>query len=471
MSKLLFVQWAVYENLGAMALAAFLKAHGHDVKLLIAPLERDYVTAASRFGPDIIGISSGTGNHIFDLALALKLKENFQCAVVMGGPHATFYPEVICKAGLDAVCRGEGEEALLEVAEAFDTGQPIDSIPNLWVKTEHGVSRNPMRRLIADLDELPFMDRSLYSQYDRVLRTGVFRVLTTRGCPYDCTFCFNHAQKKLYQALPGRYVRSRSVRNVIDELKSILSRFRVRQFRFVDDNITLDKKWLMQFLESYEREVHVHFTALCRADELDEEVIVALRESGCRNVSFGIESGNEEIRNAVLKKNLPNDTIVRAAALLHKHSLPFATYNILGLPTEGLQEALETLDINIRIRPAFANCNMLVAFPRTQIYEEAFARGLAEEVDPDLPTNLEGAIRLKDRPSIEKLQKLFALIVMAPILRRFVRPLLRLCPNRLIRRLPLLTSGVRAWRIFGASPLSVLRIGRLVRRSLRELGI
>jgi radical SAM superfamily enzyme YgiQ (UPF0313 family) len=471
MSKVLFVQGAVYENMSAMALSAFLKAHGHDVHLLVPSLERDYVAAASSYDPDIIAISSGTGSHVLDLTLALELRAHSQCTVVMGGPHATFYPETVNTPGLDAICRGEGEEAFLDLADAVDTAQPIDSIPNLWVKTDTGVSRNPVRGLIQNLDNLPFMDRSLYDRYAKVLYTGVFRVLATRGCPYDCTFCFNHAQKKLYQSGGGRYVRSRSVPNVIAELKNILSHFRVRHFRFVDDNLTLAKGWLIQLLEAYRREVRVPFTALCRADELDEDVIIALKDSGCRSVSFGIESGNERIRNSVLKKGLSNQAIVRAASLLHKHRLPFATYNILGLPTEGLSEALETLDMNIRIRPAFANCNMLMAFPGTQIYDEAHSRGLAEQVDPYLPTNLDRAIHIQDRPAIEKLQNLFALIVMVPLLRRFLRPLLRVCPNVVARRLPLLANALRAWRVFGASPFSVVRIGRHVRRSIKELGM
>ena len=148
-----------------------------------------------------------------------RIRERVDAFSAFGGPHATFFPEMIAEQGVDGVCRGEGEEALLDLVGAMERGEPVTPIPNWWIKADGHTHRNPLRPLIADLDQLPPPDRKLVYERDRYTgRSRLKHFITGRGCPYNCAYCYNQAWSALYGG-KGRLVRGRSVESVVVELR------------------------------------------------------------------------------------------------------------------------------------------------------------------------------------------------------------------------------------------------------------
>ena len=142
-------------------------------------------------------------------------------------------------------------------------------------------------------------------------------------------------------------MRVRAISHVLDELKQIKNKYRPTCFFFHDDTFGFNKDYDVEFLTAYKKQVDLPFACLIRADLASEGYIKLLKETGCYMVSFGIESGNEALRKKVLKKQIGDEHILRCAALLHQHKIPFNTFNMVGLPDETLTHVWDTIDINI----------------------------------------------------------------------------------------------------------------------------
>ncbi|MDP2688746.1 MAG: radical SAM protein, partial [Deltaproteobacteria bacterium] len=355
MARVAFVQNIAFEYLGVMFLSAMLKKHGHVVEMFIPGDEDRACREIEAFRPDIIGFPCTTGAHIWALKFAARVKERTGALTVFGGAHATYFPALIDEPPVDVICRSEGEYALLEIADKHDRGEDFSGTLNCWAKKDGQVVRNGQRPLVEDLDELPFPDRELYSKKYPFLDRSQKAFIGGRGCPFDCTFCFNHALIKLYQG-KGKAVRYRSVANLIAEIKEVKRRYKLRTVYMQDDTFILNKKWFAEFVRVYPKEVGLPFVCLIRADLADEETIRGLAEAGCKNVFFGVETGGEDLRNSLLKKKVTDDEIKKVAGLLKKYRIRFRTYNILGLPGETFDDALRTVEINAEIGTDYPWC-------------------------------------------------------------------------------------------------------------------
>jgi anaerobic magnesium-protoporphyrin IX monomethyl ester cyclase len=436
MARLVFVQNIEYPFLGPMHISSVLKCHGHQCEALIGQRVDDFLPILEQTRPQLIGFPVMTGMHRWAREISLAVKTRLPQAVILwGGPHATFMPDVIREDGIDIVCRGEAEEAVLELANAVQAGTPYDTIANLWVKKPDGtLVRNPVRPLVENLDALPSPDRDLYGRYPNVGSATTQVFMAGRGCPFDCTFCFNHQFRELYRR-KGRLVRYRSVRNVLDEIKTIRSRLDLRHVYFNDDTFILNRRWIEEFTDAYKRECPLPFTCLIRADLASEDVIRRLAEAGCRSVFFGIETGNEARRTGLLKKRLTDAQIVETARCLRKHEIKFRTYNILGLPGETLQDAFQTVEMNIRVRASYPWAAIFMPYPGTELGDQSKRMGL---LDPrfgadavDVTFHSASSLRIEHRREIENLHKFFQTAVLMPWTIPVIRRLIRLPPNRL----------------------------------------
>ena len=239
MAKVLFVipgSIFRHEPLGVMYLSGVLKEVGHETDLVIDG-EEDLVLAARHFKPDIVAFSVITGSQARAIELSKRIKGTLSDSIlcVMGGPHATFFPKVIYKEGIDGVCRGEGELAMLELANRLDAGQDI---ANWWMKIGGQAFRNPVRPLIENVDAIPFPDRDLVTKYRRSSQGQVKCFITARRCPFDCSYYFNHAYRRLYRG-KGKVVRRRSVDNVIEEIEEVRNRYDIVLIFFSDDTFNI----------------------------------------------------------------------------------------------------------------------------------------------------------------------------------------------------------------------------------------
>ncbi len=380
MTRVLFVQDVLYESFGPLVLSAVLKRRGHDcdLKVLAADRRSGVLEAIDSFRPQVLAFSISSFGYRWAVDLAREVKERSDVLTVVGGPHPTYFPEVVREAGIDLGCRGEGELALADLADAVDAGRDPREIPNLTYVGEAGeVVQNPLRPLIEDLDQLPFADRSLLFRHPALGKLSYKRFMVGRGCPYGCTYCFNRAAQKMYRGL-GRYVRHRSPDNVIAEIEEVRRRWGLATVGFIDDTFTTDKRWLLAFLDRYRAEIGVPFTCLTRVNEVDEEVAGALAAAGCHYVSFGLEVGNERIRTEVLKRRMSDAEIRAKAALLHRAGIPFLTFNMFGVPGETAEDGLRTVRLNADIGTDLVGTSVFTPLHGTDIYDTSLREGLLE---------------------------------------------------------------------------------------------
>ena len=395
-----------------MILFAVLKKNGHKCEILIDSLEKDLMKEIKSFNPDIVGFSIVSTRWPWAKDLAKIIKSEFKKPILMGGSHPTFFPEIINEDFIDIVCVGEGEYAILELCNKLEKNEDITEIKNLWVKKEGRIYKNPVRDLIENLDSLPYADYSLYKKYTFLRNQDYGIFMTSRGCPYNCTFCFNKMYNKIYRG-KGKVLRTRSVSNIIDEIKTtISSNKKINHIWFYDDTFILkSKKWLSEFLRRYKQEIGLSFSATARADLVDEEIIKMLKMAGCNAIRLGIESANPSLREKVLKKGITNKQIINAVNIIKNNKIKLQVYNILGIPEETLDNALETYELSYRIHPQHAWCSLMQPYPKTEIMEIAKEQNLIrrdysfDELDSSYFNTT--PLNINNKKEICNLQKLF----------------------------------------------------------------
>jgi len=426
--KILFIYTYEYlEPLGIMQLSSFLKQNNHSCYFIDLKLERDYMREIKNISPDIIAYSITTGRHRFYQRFNKNLKKEIKFFAIFGGPHCTFFPDFIEEEGVDAICRGEGEFAFLELANNLEEGRDITRIENVWVKSSGKVYKNEVRDLIDDLDILPFPDRELVNKYNHYKKMHMRFVLSGRGCPYRCTYCFNHVYNRLYKD-KGRVIRKRSVENVIAELKAIKNKYKPTKLHFMDDTFNLDHQWLLKFCEAYAKEIHMPLYAMLRLNLVREDVVKALRDAGLVVAVSSIESGNDHMRNSILKRDMSEKQIIEANDLFNKYGFRILLQNIVGLPDETLEMAFETLRLNIRCRPSYGWVSVFQPYPMTELCEYARGKGY---YDGDIEVSeasifKRSILKMKDIKKIERLHHLFSLGVAFPLLVPLIRLLVHL---------------------------------------------
>lgn len=444
MANFLFVQDILFDYFGPMYVSAILKSKGHSCDLLVLAEEKNIFSKIAAINPQALLISTMTGPHKTYLQFIREFKKQFRIPVVMGGPHATFFPEVLHSPEIDYLCVGEGEGFIADFADAIMSGKHLTDIPNLGYKRKGKIVYNPVRNLIADLDSILFPDRELYyRRYPKLAQYPTKRFFGTRGCPYKCTFCFNHAYILTY-AGKGIYIRRRSAKNIIAEILEVHMKYPIQTVRFPDDSFTINKSWLLEFLSLYKEKIPLPFTCLTRGNELDDEVVAALKEANCINVFFGIETGNEKYRNEVLSKALSNRDIIKAAKNLRKYKISFGTYNMIGLPGETLDDAFNTIRLNAKIKSQLPTCTILQPYPKTAIANYATLHGYlrADYTADDFSFMSSGSIlKLPFINELVNLNSFFLTAVRFPSLIPVIKILIKLPPNPLFRALSFISMG------------------------------
>lgn len=438
MAKLIFIQDVPFESFGIEFLSSYLKSKGHTVDLIILNQEGkkfDPVVFLKKEQPDVVAFSITTIDHKWSTELARKIKTELSTTLtVFGGAHPTIYPDMINEDGVDIICRGEGEYPLAEVMENIDKGiQDHTKILNLYVKTQDGhIFRNPLRSLISDLDNMPPPDRDIYySRYPLLRDMTTKKFFTGRGCPYNCSYCSNHVYRKLFNGL-GHYVRYRSAEKVIEEIKDVKDKYGFKYVYLAAETITTNKKWFIHFLEIYKKEINVPFSCLSRVNELDEEIIMKMADARCFFTSFGLESGNQRIRNDLLHRDMSNEKILEVAKLLHKYNIKFLVHQIFVLPTETPEDAFDTIDMDIWMKADSTWSTIFQPVFGTDIYEYCKQNKLlsSEFVTDQIESMYsQSTINQPYKNEISNLQKLVYVCLKMPRLIPFVKILIKLPPN------------------------------------------
>lgn len=453
-----------YESLPMMQLSAMVKRGGHSSYLYMDNGNGNRLLRyISEIHPDIIAFSLMTGQHGWALRTAAFLKNNLNLnkpLIIFGGPHPTFAPGIIEREGVDIICRGEGEGALLDLMNAIATKNDFSRIPNLWVKRDNTIIKNEVRPLIDDLDFLPFPDRELFYRYSYFRDGPVRMVMASRGCPFSCSFCFNEKYRELYK-IKSSYIRRRSNQNVIEELKSLKSHYKkTRIIKFHDDIFTLDKKWLYEFLDTYKKEIRLQFVCLIRAGMDDEETIKKLAEAGCRCVMFGVETGNENLRNAILKKQLTDQQLCDTSRLLKKYKVKIYVSNILFIPGTTINDSWETVKINQKIKPDYPVLTIFQPYPGTALNEALNKNSLlsADYLEKIKDFDSPPAVVSKQKNEEKNIYYFFYILVRFPQLIPLMRPLIKCKPNILFLLLFKMMTGIEYWSLYKLSFMRFLRV-------------
>jgi len=394
--KVVFVCSGV-ENIAIEFLSSFIKSKGYETDLVFDPtLFSSEAVSFSKLAdffdtrkqlakevvekqPDLVCFSVLTLNYQRSLSIARIIKKlNKKIPVVFGGIHPTCVPEIVIKnKAVDIVCVGEGEYPLLELLDSLKKGKPDTSIKNLWFKKGKKIVKNPLRPLITNLDKLPFPDKELFYDIYPGFKKDYYTI-SSRGCPFACTYCANNALHKIYSGL-GKPIRQRTPENIITELVWAKKKFSPKKVTFVDDVFVKDEGWLKKFARLYKKKVALPYAMLTHPSFVNRKIAKLLKSSGCYLLAFGIQSASENIRFKVLKRFETNGQIRLAARACHQSKLNFSIDHIFNIPGETAKEYEKALSFYNELRPSIINSFWLQYFPKTEIIKTAVKKGIIKK--------------------------------------------------------------------------------------------
>lgn len=382
-----------HEPLGPMYIASHVRQLGHVVEYFNAD-DAGFGDELRAFAPEVLAYSIATGQQVrfFELNRALRRALPTAQLSLFGGPHPTFFPEMIHVDGVDAICVGEGELPTGELLDALARGRDWTRIPNLHVKLPDGtVVKNRPRDFLPHLDELPLPDHDIKLRFPHLRDRKIGFFIMGRGCPFHCTFCFNDAMMALQG---GKYVRFRDPEKVCEEIALVRDRHGIRLVSFQDDIFGIDVKWMEKFAPLYRERVGLPFMCHYRADMATERSMRALYEAGCNRLIIGLESGDEDLRQRVMDKRVTTAELLACARMAQEHGIELLTQNMFGIPGETVETALSTVALNIRIRPEVFIHYFFVPYPMTKLGEIAQEMGLFDGDFDALPISYHNEIPL-----------------------------------------------------------------------------
>lgn len=374
---------------GISYISSALKANNHQTKLVVLGCNNKWEdnkqlikSSIEEFDPDIIGFTATYSQYSFIEKTAQftknKWPEKFH---IIGGVHASLNPNEVIKGPFDALCIGEGEYSTLELCKQLETKKIPHEIANLWIKSSNGeIENNETNDFIQELDVLAFPDRDMWKPWVKEQLDAEVSVLLGRGCPYNCTYCSNHALRKL---AGGKYTRFRSPENILQEVASIHKNYSFKNIYFEIESICINKSWVLELcsqLEVFNAKIDNSIRYACNfrvsPQSVDEEIFSAFQKANFYKINIGLESGSEKIRKEVLKRNYSNEDFLTTVSMARKHKLQVYLYNMIGLPGESLSSHMETVALNRQCQPDGHYTGIFVPYPGTEIYDTCIEKGL-----------------------------------------------------------------------------------------------
>ncbi|MCP4369907.1 MAG: B12-binding domain-containing radical SAM protein [Deltaproteobacteria bacterium] len=453
-----------------MNLSSILKHKGIDSILVYSNSKSDIIQKINAIQPDIIAYSLMYGYHWRYIELSKEIKQKYpNIYQIAGGPYTTFYPESINELPLGAIAIGEADISLADFVGAFKgDGPSADHTRGFHYRSKDRVIKGNLQNLLDNLDELPFPDREIFYEQDSLLRNQEFKsFLSGRGCPFPCTYCFNHKFNTMFKG-KGKVMRKKSADYFIAEIKDTKEKYGCQIAIFEDDIFVMKKDWLEKFCRNFKKEINIPYICYVRADIVDEGTLRLLKESGCHIVRMAIETGNEKLRNTILKRNMKDETIIKAADLIHKYGMKLSVSNMVGLPTETLDALEDTLNLNIRCRPEHPSAQFFMPYPDMELSKIAIETGyFSEERMKEIPKNTwKNTPLLFDKETkrvMVKTQKIFPLIVKYPSIKKYTK-LFFLLPDQLLYLVSVVTKITIVRNYFPPTKVTLLQRLRVLRR-------
>ena len=331
-------------------------------------------TTMARYQPGVVGIYCCAPTFASaEMTARLAKKTSSRTIVVAGGPHPTAVgSEVLENPSIDIVVRGEGERTVVALLNAIASGGSLACVQGIIFRSGGGTVQNDDRKFTDNLDSLgpphAYVHKVL-KDYGKYPKTAFGRLITARGCPYDCFFCGS-------RSVWGRTVRYRSVQNVVDEIKS-LRKMGVKWIDFVDDTFTVNNKYVRELCNSLVQEcAGVHWTCETRADLIDEETVALMKRAGCRRIALGMESGNNGILNH-MRKRVTVEQGIRAADIVRKHGIRVRANFLVGTPWETEATLSDTFSTMKDVKGELMY-SIFTPYPGTEAFEYCQSRQLID---------------------------------------------------------------------------------------------
>lgn len=396
----------LHPPLGLGYIAAILEREGHQVKLLDCNTDklpddgvRKIIDAEK---PDLIGVSVLTGSYNSAKRLIKEIKPATDAPVVIGGAHITALPEFSLKdTGADFCVIGEGEVTVKELAESLESGATdFNNIKGLAYKDNGTIRVNEPRELIENIDSLPFPAWHLMPPEKYHIapvlassdRSPLAPIMSTRGCPYLCKYCASHITWR-------RKLRFRSPEKVVDEIEMLMNDFGVKSIHFADDNFTFYRDHAVAVCnEIIERNLDITWGCPngVRADRVDKDLLLLMKKAGCNMLSFGIESGSQEILKNI-KKALALSKVPSVIKNAKDCGITTFGFFVLGLPGETRETIRETIDFSKNIALDRAWFFIFAPLPGSELFDEWVKGKNLSEIDWGLLDTYTGIVGGKDQ--------------------------------------------------------------------------
>lgn len=361
-------------------MVAVLEEAGVEVGFIDGVMEEmsiaDFSRAVSSIRPDLVVIECSTPSIDYDLETARAVKDSVDgTSVALIGSHATFFHEEILSdnPAVDAICRGEAEMTVKELALSLSSGDDLRQVKSLSYREGEEVRVNPVRPLIQDLDSLPFPARHIvrHDGYRAAIYSGdcPTAMVSSRGCPHHCIYCL------WPETLYGHKFRARSAANVVDEMEHVVRDYGVDEIYFDDDCLTLSKKRVLEMCRLLlKRDVGVKWIVQSRVDTVDREVLTAMKEAGCHYILFGVESGSPRMLE-IMKKRISLERVRQAFKDCRELGIRTQAFFLFGVPGETQETVEETIEFAKEIGADSTQFAIVVPHPGTELYETCMEHG------------------------------------------------------------------------------------------------
>lgn len=377
----------IQQPLGIAYIAAVLEKEGYEVKIidaLVKDYEENFVIEETKiFNPDIIGITSTTAGINSSVSLANLLKKSIKCPIIIGGAHVTAVPTKVMENDcFDVGVIGEGESTIIEIVSKIKKGKDIKdkSINGIVYKKNNKIVITKKREYVTNLDTLPFPARHLlppltdYKPTPASCRyTPLGSMITSRGCVHRCIYCD--------RAVFGQVFRARSVNNVIAEIEYLVKEYNVREIKFWDDTLSLDKVRMVNICkEIVNRKINISWTCIARVNHMNEEVLKWMKKAGCWQIAYGIESGDNDILK-IAKKDTTIELVRDIVNLTKRTGIETRGFFMLGLPGETEESMQKTIDFAKSLPLDNASFYITTIYPNTELWTMAINSGEAKMIE------------------------------------------------------------------------------------------
>lgn len=344
------------DKLGICYLSKIMKDAGHKVDMV-----QDRIDSIENYikhnHVDFIMWSVSSGEQDWVFAKNKDLKDKYKFISVVGGPHFTYFPEQGEKdPNIDFVVQGPGEGVILDVVEGRVTSKVIKGhIPNM--------------------EQVESPDRSIIYKYEEFGKSPMKRFMASRFCKWNCSYCFNHVFRKLYKDESSKTKQITSVDKIVNEIIDVREKYGLELAYFNDDNLAQNKNWLTEFCNRMKQE-SIKFCGSIRVEDVEEDTLKTMAESGCVFLNMALESGNPETQKLLRRSGSTFERVKRLAQAAMHYGIKIRIQNMIGLPVENIiEDALLTLKCNQEIGPTDSWVSVYQPYGKTDLAEYCVKQG------------------------------------------------------------------------------------------------